>query len=308
LSLLAILLDDANRRGGCSEQRHEHVMVKRRRKRKSGALIAWVSVGVVVAIVLTFVLVKELSNSGNQRTSFGPTSPQVFDEVTQVPASVFNTVGVSSTLVVPHNVFAIGSHEPSFTEKVNGVVLPASFYYGAEFCPYCAATRWGLVIALSRFGTFANNRLYNMWSSATDSAGPNTPTFTFYGVKYSSPYFAFTGYEVEDRNGKALAVLPSNVHTLVNKYNQNLSFPFMDIANKTFLVNSAFDPLTLGGYTTQGAIASALKDTTSPVTQAIISTANYISAGICASAKNPPASVCHSSGVQAAATALGLKL
>jgi Domain of unknown function (DUF929) len=277
-------------------------VVKPRRKKTNGALIAWVSVGVVVAIVLTFVLIKELGGSSTQRDQFGITRPQVFNEVTQVPASVFNTVGVNSSLVVPHDVFAIGKDEPSYTK--NG--LPAAFYYGAEFCPYCAATRWGLIVALSRFGTFAHNRLYNMFSSATDPAGPNTPTFTFYNVSYSSPYFAFKGYEVEDRNGNALMKLPPNVNTLVNRYNQNLSFPFMDIANKTFLVNSAFDPLTLAGYTTQGAIASALTDTSSPVTRAIISTANYISAGICASAKSPPASVCDSSGVTAAATALGL--
>jgi hypothetical protein len=282
-------------------------MVKKRRKRNNGALIAWVSVGVVVAIVLTFVLVKELGSSGPQRTSFGPLTPTVYDEVTKVPASVFNTIGVSSALVVPHSVFAISKGLPSFTQKVNGVTLPAAFYYGAEFCPYCAATRWGIIIALSRFGTFTNSTLYKMWSSASDSAGPNTPTMTFYHVSYTSPYFAFKGYEVEDRNGNPLMKLPPDVNTLVNRYNQNLSFPFMDIDNKTFLVNSAFDPLTMGGYTTQAAIASSLTDTASPVTQAIISTANYVSAGICESAKNPPASVCDSPGVQSAAAALGLK-
>ena len=224
-----------------------------------------------------------------------------------MPASVFNTIGVESTLVVPHNVFAISKGLPAFTQKVNGVTLPAAFYYGAEFCPYCAATRWGIVIALSRFGTFANKTIYKMWSSATDPAGPNTPTVTFYHVSYSSPYLAFKGYEVEDRNGNNLMSTPPDVTTLVNRYNQSKSFPFMDIDNKTFLVNSAFDPLTLGGYTTQAAIVSALTDTSSPVTQAIISTANYISAGICESAKDPPSSVCDSRGVQAAASALGLK-
>ncbi len=186
-------------------------------------------------------------------------------------------------------------------------MLPAAFYYGAEFCPYCAATRWGIVVALSRFGTFTNNTLYKMWSSATDPAGPNTPTVTFYRVNYTSPYFAFKGYEVEDRNGNPLMSMPPDVAQLVDKYNQSKSFPFLDIDNKTFIVNSAFDPLTLAGYSTQGAIASALDDTSSPVTQAIISTANYVSAGICQSAKNPPKSVCDSKGVQAAASVLGLK-
>ncbi len=51
-----------------------------------------------------------------------------------------------------------------------------------------------------------------------------------------------------------------------------------------------------------------LDDPSNPITQAIITTANYVSAGICASAKNPPASVCNSSGVKAAAAVLGLKV
>jgi hypothetical protein len=29
-------------------------------------------------------------------------------------------------------------------------------YIGAEYCPYCAAERWPLVMALSKFGTFSN--------------------------------------------------------------------------------------------------------------------------------------------------------
>ena len=40
------------------------------------------------------------------------------------------------------------------------------------------------------------------------------------------------------------------------------------------------------------------------MTQAIVATSNYISASICASTKNQPASVCQSSGVQAAAKSL----
>ena len=42
------------------------------------------------------------------------------------------------------------------------------------------------------------------------------------------------------------------------------------------------------------------------MTQAIVATANYITAGICASTKNQPTNVCQSSGVQAAAKALKL--
>ena len=45
--------------------------------------------------------------------------------------------------------------------KVTGSALtfdgkPGIFYYGAEYCPYCAAERWPVVVALSRFGTWSN--------------------------------------------------------------------------------------------------------------------------------------------------------
>ena len=275
-------------------------MVKRKKKRTNGALLAWLSIGVVVALILTFVLIKELSSS-NEQDYFGLASPTVFNEVTHVPASVFNTVGVESSLVQAQNVFATASNQPSFTKGD----LPASFYYGAEYCPYCAATRWGMIIALSRFGTF--NKLYNMFSSSTDYA-PNTPTFTLYKVNYTSPYLYFKGYEVLDRNKKALMTVPPNIQKLVARYNKYQSYPFLDIANKTFIVNSAFDPTELAGINSQAAIASVLDDPSNPITQAIITTANYVSAGICASAKNPPASVCNSSGVKAAAAVLGLKV
>ena len=29
---------------------------------------------------------------------------------------------------------------------------PEMLYIGAEFCPYCAASRWSMALALSRFG------------------------------------------------------------------------------------------------------------------------------------------------------------
>ena len=274
-------------------------MVKRRR-RSNGPLIAWISVGVVVALVLTFVLVKELQTTTPQSALVGQqTSQQVFNEVTQVPASVFNAVGVTSP--------AIQVSPPGLKTKQAPLTiagLPGSFYYGAEFCPYCAATRWGIIVALSRFGSF--NKLYNMWSSATDPAGPNTPTFTFDGVTYTSSHLSFTGYEVEDRNGQPLMTLPSDLQTLVTAYNPSENFPFMDMGNKVFILQSAFNPLQLQGFKTQQSIAVHLDDPGNYVTQAIITTANYVSAGLCQIAKDPPASVCHSAGVEAAMSALGL--
>ena len=53
--------------------------------------------------------------------------------------------------------------------------------------------------------------------------------------------------------------------------------------------------------------AANLADPTNIVSQAIVGSANYLTAGICHADGQQPATVCTSPGVKAAATALGLK-
>ncbi len=227
--------------------------------------------------------------------------PAVFKDLTTVPLAVFNKIGVTShhVAVSPPTV---DRHQPAFTSRVNGRKVPASFYWGAEYCPFCAATRWGVIVALARFGHF--NQLYEMSSSPTDYA-PNTPSFTFHLSSYSSPYLTFTGYEVEGPFGQLLARTPRAIQALVQKYNAMQSFPFMDVANLTFITQSAFDPLALAGRD-RNEIANHLKVPSNPDTQAIIATANYLTAGICASDGEKPASVCKTAGVLVADRALHL--
>ena len=71
-------------------------------------------------------------------------------------------------------------------------------YIGAEYCPYCAAERWAMVVALSRFGTLSGLGLTH--SAAEDGAGqaepyPNTATWTFAHASYASKYLTFTPVE-----------------------------------------------------------------------------------------------------------------
>ena len=69
---------------------------------------------------------------------------------------------------------------------------PELLFIGAEFCPHCAAERWPMYIALSKFGTF--NPQPGRIHSANDDG--DVPTLTFYGTTYSSPYFTFNPVEV----------------------------------------------------------------------------------------------------------------
>src|SRR5438874_585634 len=66
--------------------------------------------------------------------------------------------------------------------RLNGTPLtkdgkPEVLYIGDEYCPYCAAERWAMAVALSKFGTFTGLR--GIRSSSSD-AFPSTPTLTFY--------------------------------------------------------------------------------------------------------------------------------
>lgn len=282
-------------------------MVSRRRK-KSGSLM-WIMIGSVIVVVLAIVLAATLFASGPEQTYFGPTSAAILQEVQSVPAAAFNAVGVNSAISVTSLAYDTKQPPLTFTVK-GGKKLPGIVYIGAEFCPFCAATRWGIIVALSRFGHF--NRLYNMLSSGTDT-DPNTPTFSFVGKKradavtYTSKYLVFKAYETEDRNHNNFMVLPPAIDSIEASYNQSGGIPFMDIGNKWFITNSEYDPGTLAN-TPRAQIAGDLANPGVPVTQAIITEANEITAGICVMTKSQPASVCHSSGVLAAATLLSIKL
>ena len=74
---------------------------------------------------------------------------------------------------------------------------PGAVFIGGEFCPYCAAERWALIMAFCKFGTFTN--LKETTSSPWDT-DPSTATFSFYGATYSSPYLTFDTSEHESND------------------------------------------------------------------------------------------------------------
>ena len=187
-------------------------------------------------------------------------------------------------------------------------------YYGAEYCPYCAAERWAIVAALSRFGTWSNLKITA--SSHTDVYA-QTHTFSFHGATFTSPYLTFATVEqysnVPTPGGHYTTLQnPTKEEATIIKYGQKylpsatpgqIGFPFINIDNMALISGPTYDPGILAGLTWTD-IAGGLNDPTNPVTQAIVATANYISAAVCASTKGAPASVCTSPGVKAAAKAL----
>src|SRR5581483_2620800 len=159
------------------------------KRRLSGAVMAWGAVGRVVVIVVVLVIVKATGSSTNN--SYTPTVPapaSVVRDVTTIPASVYNTVGVSSS-TVPVTPPTVLSNQPPMSLEGKS---PAMLYYGAEYCPYCAAERWALTAALSRFGTWSGLKLT---ASSHSDVDPETNTFSYHGATLTSPYITFRSIE-----------------------------------------------------------------------------------------------------------------
>jgi hypothetical protein len=166
---------------------------------------------------------------------------------------------------------------------------PEILFVSAEYCPFCAAQRWPLVVALSRFGSFS--RLSATHSSTTD-VFPDTKTFSFYGSTYSSSTLNFTSVELQTNqvSGNAYATLqtPTTAEDdILSRYDaapytsQPGSIPFLDIANKYLSIGSGYSPQLLQGLSLQQ-IAAQLNNKNSPVATAIDGEANRIAAAITA--------------------------
>ena len=275
----------------------------RRAEIRNRVLIAGGSVVVVLAIVLALVLVKVLNKpssrgSGSIIPVTGVALPAaVTSNVSSVPPATLNTVGTGSLSGgLPLSKL---SGQPPLTSGGK----PEMLYIGAEFCPLCAATRWSMAVALSRFGTLSP--LHGIYSTSND-IDPHTATLTFYKSSYSSNYLVFTPVENETVNRTLLQNTTAAQQALWQKYGSSssgLGYPFIDIGNKYVITGSLFDPAVLKGLS-WSQIAAALHNPSSPVAQAVNGAANVITAAICKTANGQPGSVCTSSAVTKASAAL----
>jgi Domain of unknown function (DUF929) len=274
----------------------------RRAEVRNRVLIVTGSVVAVLAIVIAFVLIKVNNNhaaststaSGGVTGTVLPASVQ--KDITTVPASVLDKVGIGSA--TPSS-FSTISDKPLTS---NG--KPEMLYIGAEYCPYCAAERWAMAVALSRFGTFTT-QLRGIHSSSTD-VDPNTPTLTFYKLGYTSPYLTFTPVENENESRGPLQATTAEQQALWVKYDstsEGTGYPFIDFGNKVVLKNPSYDPAVLAGMT-WAQVAAALHDPSSAPAQGANGSANLITAAICKMTGGKPGNVCTSAGVVSASAHL----
>jgi hypothetical protein len=262
--------------------------------------VAVILVGVVVLVVLALTGPPPTPGVVHRVA----TSSDVITAMAKVPDSVFDSVGVTapdSALTAPR----ILAGQPPLLWSGKPEVL----FIGADFCPFCGAERWPLIVALSRFGHFTS--LHNM-QSAPLSVFSDLQTFSFVGSAYTSRYVAFTGVELysgaADADGaftRIATLTPTESATLARYGTGSASYPFVDIDNTMVTSTAGFSPAIIVGQS-QSAIVAALSQPDDPIGEAIVSSANYLTAGICLATGHQPQSVCSSKGVRTAAQALGV--
>ena len=269
---------------------------------------------IVVAICVLGALVLVRDNAGPPSSptieTFTPAPSSLVSSVTTVPTSLYDAVGITSPVIPVTAPHAVSGASGSLWQASDGdgPVRPVVFFYGAEFAPYPAAERWPLIMALSRFGTF---RQLGVVQSSASTAFAGLSTFTFWQSSYSSPYVTFQSVE------RYSALNPTGGATSPSKHPPGArsgrspssgdganTFSLLDVANRFALTGAAFTPGALDNMT-QDQIAGYLTSPASPMTQAMVSAANEISASICAVDNQQPEAVCHSHGVAAADNALG---
>lgn len=271
--------------------------VQNQSNRSSWFLIGGVLVLVAIIVVAFVVISHQPATTAPAPT---PTSSSVLQAVTHVDTSVSNTVNTGG---VKNPLQTIKNSPP----PLNGPTgKPEFLYIGAEYCPYCAAERWAMVVALSRFGTFSH---LDQTTSSTTDIYPGTSTFTFYHSSYTSSYIDFVSVELQGNVANSSGTYPTlqtptaAQQNLLNTYDAPPyidassagSIPFIDIANKYVQIGlgQGYSAQDLAGLQWQD-IANDLSDAGSPVAQHIIGSANYLTAALCIVTQQQPGSVCNS--------------
>ncbi len=246
---------------------------RRRRTLATTAVVALLATVVIVAIIL-------LSPRTPQGNVVGaPISTALYNDLSGVSYSTLSSVG--------------GGQGASPLTPVSGTLLtsdgrPEVLYVGAEYCPYCASERWSMIVALSKFGSF--NGLTYMLSADSPEPFPNTATFSFGTVSYTSGYVSFVSVETQHRDRSPFQILTGDEQSIMNTYDSSGGVPFVDVANK-YVGSYEYSPGLLSGLNwTQ--VGSQLEDPNSAVAKAVDGAANYLITAICKVDGGNPSSIC----------------
>jgi hypothetical protein len=252
-------------------------------RRRATVILGTICIVVVIAAVIAAVSINRggSSSTADVHVPPGQAVPSgVMSALTGVQPSVETAVGSGSSY---GSITAIQGVAPASTGT------PNVLFVGGEFCPYCAAERWSIIQAFSRFGTFSG-------LAQIRSSEDNLPTFDFASAHFTSKYVGLSAVEIIGENHQPLQHLTSAQQAIFAKYSQDESFPFLYFDGKYVQDGAGFNPSVLAGLN-QRQVAAALDDPSSPLTKSIVGEANVLTAAVCDIDGAQPSSVCDNPAV-----------
>lgn len=250
-------------------------------------IIIAILVGLVLIGILLFSLIRREDNI--RATSVGAV----------VPVAVLKNL----TTISPHTWQRLGTDQATPAEKLlHSSTTATVLYIGAEGCPFCAAERWPLIVALSRFGHF---RGLTLMRSNSEDQHPDTPTFSFFHATYQSPYIHVALMETAGRqlgpNGfypplMALSKTQSETFHLYDRppyvpKGYAGAIPFLLIGHRYLWIGSSVNPALLDQHNWVG-LSQAVYSGIGQVGKSILVNANALTSAICATDGGHPRSVC----------------
>lgn len=268
---------------------------QQRAERRRNVMVAGSATLAVMVVVAVIVVIGVTHKSGSNQPAGGG------NPVVAAPSTVVDALGNVPATNASLDFSPLKAGLPT---AASGAALtrngkPEVLYIGADYCPYCAATRWPLAVALSRFGTFKN--MSTTYSSDTDVA-PHTPTLSFHKVDYTSQYIDFVGLEQLDGAQKPLDSVTKEQSQLLTKLGGG-AYPFIDFGGKWVQHGSLYDPTMLAGMTPDQ-VAQSLNDASKKPSATIQAGADVYTAIICKLDGGQPSDVCSAAGVKGAETQL----
>jgi hypothetical protein len=251
---------------------------RQRAEARRRLLLALGAVAAVVAAVATLVTVKLTAAPAHLVASESVAPAAVVRQVTAVPAGLLAQAS-------PGQVATSLQKAPASAPPLRIDGKPAIVFVSEESCPFCAAERWPLTVALSRFGTWSQ---LGLTTSAATDVYPDTATLSFRSARYHSTELTLRTTELTDNAGRPLQAPTTLDRQLIGRYDvppyvnsadQSGAVPFLDIGNRYILAGAQYNPQVLAGLSA-AQIAAKLRDPASPVAQAVDGAAQVIVAAI----------------------------
>ena len=243
----------------------------------------------------------------DSRAPADPALARLIAEVTTVPVNAGEPGNLNAVWSGNSSSTTITSLAFDFTPTpVSGPPLtengkPEVLYVATEFCPYCVAENWALIVALSRFGSFSG--LSTSRSPYFEDVPP-VDGWTFYGSSYTSRYLAFVPVETysnllasrkadpgNPKSYRALQPLAPSEQAVLNRFDNGTQTPFFDFGGRVTVTGGAVVPNFLAGQSWTR-IAAGLRRPDTPAAATILTAANMLTSQLCKLTGDRPAAAC----------------